>query len=392
MRLAWRMYNNPIYDSSSPLYRELNKFQISQAEFSTLADGGFADAYLTLEDVTNDVLDEAFDTWLAKRIVVTDGAGNIAWEGLVTELSITNGYQIRGQTLDAFCNRVFVDYTYGGGTCPKGATCAGRQQRNETDVDPTSTTQTTIGIKEERLDITSSGILNATIASKVGDRFLAERMRQRTFQYTLGAGAEPQPNSISIGMLGYYSTLAWRQQSIKFTANTAIETIVQTALTTGSKAPFLDTSNGIFNSVGSSIQYNTNAAPKWLQDYILDVIEGGNSAGKRIFFQVIENRVPYLFVRGTAPKYFAASGDWRVFNLDRGSVPAYMVRAGGYIVAEDNRAELDEQSDVVNRRRASLVEETRYDCLSDILTIPPPSQEITIERLLTQARKRRRGK
>ena len=391
-RLTWYLAANPVYDSSTAYIRDLSRLMPSQATFSTLADAGFADGTLQFDNVPTALLEEIYDNWLAKRVVAVDGAGNIAYEGFIAEIAINRGYHTYNQTIDALTNRVFVEYTYAGGTCPSGGTCYGRAQRNETDVDSTATTQTTIGIKEEWLDASSVGIISSTVANAIGDKRLLERIRQRSNSFTLGIGASPQAQSVTLSLLGYYATLQWRKQTVKYTVATALETIISGALTTGSKAQFIDTANYTYVTTSRSVQYNTSAQPQWISDYIQDVIAAGDSSGRRLCFQVWENRIPYLSNRGTSPKYFTASGDWRIFNAGRGSVPAYMVRAGGYILADDMRAAIEENTDVALRRRASFVEETQYDAINDTLTIPPPSEQVNIERLLARARKQVRRK
>ena len=392
MKLTFYLHANPVYNSASPLIRNLSRLNPSQAQFSTLADGGFADGTLTLDNVSRSLLDEIWETWLVKRVVAVDGAGNIAYEGFISEIEATNGYHTYNQTVDALANRVFVEYTYAGGSCPSGGTCYGRVQRNETDVLSTAQTQTTIGIKEEWLDASGVGVISTTTANAIGDRRLRERMYQRSNSFTLGGGADAQGMSVTLTLCGYYATLQWRKQTVKYQVATAIETIVSGALTTGSKAQFIDTAN--YNAVNTSrtVQYNTSANPAWISDYIQDVIAAGDSNGRRLFFQVWENRKPYLVRRSNSPKYFTRSNDFRIYDANRGDVAPYMVRAGGYIMTDDIRADLDEQSDVALRRRASLIEETHYDAINDVLTIPPPSEQVSIERLLARARKQVRRK
>ena len=391
-KLTWYLHQNPVYNSASPFMRNLSALMPSSAQFSTLADGGFSDGTLTLDNVSRALLEEIWETWLVKRVIAVDGAGNVAYEGFISEIEATRGYHTYNQTVDALANRVFVEYTYAGGSCPSGGTCYGRVQRNETDVLSTAQTQTTIGIKEEWLDATGVGVITTTVANAIGDRRLRERMYQRSNSFTLGGGADSAGTSVTLTLCGYYGTLQWRKQTVKYQVATAIETIVSGALTTGSKAQFIDTANYTYDTTSRTVQYNTSATPQWISDYIQDVIAAGDSSGKRLFFQVWENRKPYLVKRSSSPKYYTRSNDFRIYDANRGVVAPYMVRAGGYISTDDLRADLDEQSDVALRRRASLIEETHYDAINDVLTIPPPSEQVSIERLLARARKQVRRK
>lgn len=390
MKLAFNLFNNPIADSTSALFRSLTRYQFADASFSTIADGGFSDCSFTLADATDAMIDEALAVWLGKRICITDGAGVIAWEGYVSEVQATRGYQTLTRSLDAFCNRVFVSYTYSGGTCPRGGTCVGREQRNETDVDATANTQDTIGIKEEWLDITDSGLMTSGQAQRVGNRYLRKSVRPREWEMNLSSGAERQTRQLTITGLGYYATLQWRKLTRKWNVATNIQTIISDIVTSG-KCPFLDTANLRTETTGITKQYNTEGAPIWIQDMIREVIADGNSSGARLLFQVIENRVPVLSSVATTTKYYARRDDPRLFNADRKPLPAYLIRAGGFILAEDVAALTESPTDIANNARASFVNETEYDCMTDTLHIPAPSSElVSVERLLTSVRKGRR--
>ena len=393
MKLNWNLFENPVYNSASPWFRGLNKFQLTDATFSTYAFGGFGDATLTLDRVPPQLIEEIWRDWFMKRVTATDASGAIAYEGYVAEINVQYGSINDMRSIDAFFNRAFVEYTTG---ATGGGTAYGRVQRNETDVDASAETQTRWGIKEEWVDKTGDGIISSTVAQAAGDIVLADAIRARHASWNLGDLTKrglPQNVSVTLTCWGFHSTLQWRKQSVKYTTATAIETIVSGALTTGSKAQYIDTSaTALANltATGRSIQYNTNATPAWMSDYIADVISNGNSAGKRLTFAIWENRVPYLEVRSTSPKYFLNANDHRAFDLNHAVLPLYLVRAGGYAVHEDALENTTIESDVLSRPRAQFVSQTTYDDIAETLTIPPPEVEDDT-RLLARARRRARG-
>ena len=395
MILGIHLFANPVADSSSKWYRELTRLSVSQAQFSTLALGGFGDGNCTIDNPPQSMIDEALESWLTKRVTFIDGAGNTAYEGFVAEIQIQNGYHTFTRSIDPFFNRAFIEYNYSGGNCPAGGQCYGRIQRNETDVLSTSSTQTSIGIKEEWLDYTGSGVLTSTLATYTADNELRQRLYNFQGSFSFGGGATPNPPQIQLTFWGYWTTLQWRKQTLAYpgpSGITEISAIIKNLLTVGSKAQFLSTDLTQITGTGRNTQYNTGFSPVDMQRYITDLIDGGDSTGKTLFFQVKEGRVPTLFSRSSSPKYFAQSNDPRLFDLNRMPIAPYLVRAGGYILTDDLRAPLDEASDVIYRARASLITETTYDAVNDTLTFAPPTSLISQAQLLTRARRQARPK
>lgn len=407
-RLHWSLYQNPIYVSDSPLYLDLSEhYQLTQAQFSTYHIGGFGNGTLSIANPSVDDVRRAADEFLMKRVVATDGSGRIAYEGFVAEVDAVSGTHRYHRTMDGFANRLFAEYRYAGkhvtpirARCPRGAICKGRIQVNEGDVS-TGTTQADLGIKEEWVDVRPNGILTPAIATVEGQSLIKEKLNSRAIDFNLDPNGEPQ-FSISLTLWGYWATLQFRKQTIYAKTNTEIKTIITNALTVGAKAQFLNTTDfSQMITTGTSVKFNTGSKPLWLQEYIQNLIANGDSSGKRLFFQIWENRRCFLITRPVVPRYQSINNEWRVFVRGRdagsgdgyGVIPPHMVRAGGYIVAANADPSVDDYADVINRRYSSLIETTTYDDIAESLHIPAASEiEMSPERLLAAARKQLRSR
>jgi len=397
MLLNWRLHHNPIYNSASPLYLDLSAHcDLTQAQFSTLADGGFGDGSLGIGNATDELVRRAAQEWLMKRVVATDRAGRIAYEGFIAEVDAQSGTHRYLRTMDGFANRMYGKFQWAGtdsalGRCPSGAQCLGRVQREESHVG-SSTTQTDLGIKEEWLDLKEQGVITRTQAQNKCDARLLGTLSARALDLQFGEGASAPPPQITLAVWGYYATLGWRKQNLRVATNTELKTIVETALTRKSVAPFLSADFSQLPTTGKTIQFNSSGDWLWLQDYIVQALSNASPNQRRLFFQVWEGRRAFLLVRETAPKYFSRSDDERLFDSGRGVIPPYMVRAGGYVVAENADIALDSYSDVIGRNYAALVETTTYDDVAEHLAIPPPGDlAMTSVRLLARQKRNQRA-
>lgn len=388
--LNWLLFNNPVYDSTSAYFFDLTRTNITAAGFSTLAQGGFGDANIEIETPPARLIQMALDSFLMKRVVAYDGAGRMAYEGFIAEIDATMQNQRFVRSMDTFANRVYVEHKYknGQGTpCARGADCIGRQTRNESNV-ATTITQTEWGIKANTLDLKPRGYVSIADAQDAGDLYLKSSLRASAVdfqQYT----EEPQPNSLSLGIWGYYATLQWNMQNRGYRTATEIATIVKGGLTAGSGSAgytpqFISTDHSDIATTGRTITYNVNRKRMTFMDYVQGALIEGDSNARRLFFQILENRRPYLFARPAAARYSVTNGLDRVWNEQHTVVPPYMVRAGGYIATENFNESFDPISDILNRRHTSLVDRTSYDDMTGKLSIPPPENVISPERLLAR--------
>lgn len=389
--LTWDLYANPIGVPSTPWERNLSRLNVTEATFGTIADGGFGQATLSFDKVSLGLMEEALNDWKMKRVVVSDSAGNIPYEGFIAEINATYGHHVYTWSIDPFFNRAIVVYD----TTVKGATVSKREFVNETDIDATYSSQTSLGIKEEWLDY-PFGVTIATQANAYGKQRMKRVLKPLMSSLHLGTGSAMAENNLTLTIMGAYGTLLWRKTTAKATSATEIATLLATDLTSGTYAQYLTTSDLTqLATTGRSVTYNTHSSPIRLQDWIHGLLTGGDNAGRRLFFQVGAGRIPVLYSRRTAPVYFSQGKDWRILNSDRGVIPTYMVAAGGYVQADDLTDNLDEPSDVIGRVRASLIEQTQYDALTDSLDIDPPADLTDTRRLLAryarQSRKRALG-
>jgi|GEM_PF-2596017 len=394
MQLAWRLHHNPIANASSPFVRDLSRLNLTTAQFSTYAMGGFGDGQITIEEPPDALLLEACDHWLGKRIVAIDPAGRVAYEGFVAEVSATHGQSNYKRTLDGFANKLFVEYVWAGsyvgyGKCPKGQQCKGRIALNETDadVDPNGVTQAQLGIKEEWFALGSNTVISPPNARAQGAIKLKDLLRARAADWQSG---DTQTHQITLTLWGYYATLQWRKQSLKYKTATEIATIISNALT--GKAQYISSDRSQVATTGKSVPFNTNGDALWLQDYIVQLVAFGDNAGRRLFFQIWEDRVPFLFARNAAPRYYVRADDAQVRNGQHEIIPPYLVRAGGIMIDESAEHVIDRKADAMDYYYRTAIEQTDYDDIAEQLTIPAPTEvEMSAERLLARARRRIRN-
>ena len=108
--LTWDLYANPIGVPSTPWERNLSRLNVTEATFGTIADGGFGQATLSFDKVSLGLMEEALNDWKMKRVVVSDSAGNIPYEGFIAEINATYGHHVYTWSIDPFFNRAIVVY------------------------------------------------------------------------------------------------------------------------------------------------------------------------------------------------------------------------------------------------------------------------------------------
>lgn len=386
MLLNWRLHENVVADSATPMLFDFSHVELTGAQFSTIAQGGFGDGALQIKNPSERLIQTAVDNWFAKHVVATDNSGRIAYEGYVAEVHATLGHHSFIRSIDQFANRTFCDYKYKGGTCPSGSECKGRVQINESDLGAT-TTQTQYGIKEQWIDLSGQGGITSAIATAAATNILKTALHSRAFSFDLGYGAVPSPNSLTLVLWGYYTTLQWRKHSLAVRTSTDISNIVKSSLTTNSKAPLISTDQSQIASTGRSLTYNKDNKVIWLQDYIQGVIIEGDSNAKELFFQIWEGRMPYLTARPSAPRYFTRYDDNRIWDGDRNLIPPYMMRAPGFTVSENLNEALDPLTDIYQRERTSFVDRTIYDDVAEKLSLPTPGVLTSVDRILARSRR-----
>lgn len=395
MKLAWRLYSNPVADPTSPLYLDLTgrRLPITQARFSTLALGGYGDGSLTISNpgLSDALMQDALANWLTKRIVASDGSGFVAFEGYISEVHVQRGYHTYVKSVDPLANYVWIEHQQNDSLHP-GAT---RYAREPVQPDSTISTQSKYGIKERWENVESDGLVSQNQAQLLGQQYLALYNEPKMHSYTIGGTL--QAPSISLSLLGYWSTLSWRKQTNKFNAFTDVATIIKTVLqqSGGIYAQFLDTTaaglSGIA-STGRTITYNTGSTPTLTQDFVIDTIKYGNANGRQLFFQVWENRKAYLTTRNTSAKIYTRSDDDRVWDNNHQPVPKYKVRAGDIVLAENTSASIDALADIINHPYASLIDTAIYDAIADRLDIPAPNALVDPALLMSRARRRLQGR
>lgn len=390
------MYSNPIANSATPFERDLTRLSVTEMTFQTIADGGFGGGTLGITPVTDAFIEEALTSWQMKTVIFTDAGGAIAYKGYIAEINAVTEHHDYTWSIDPFFNQANVLYQSAGAGCSSGASCTMRQQVNETDVDSTYASQSALGIKEQWIDMSngSADYTTSANATRKGKQELSKILKPLSTQLNLGKGSEPQKNGLHLTLWGAFSTLTFRKTILSANNATEIKTLITRVLQENpNKVQYLDVSDlSLMVTTGQTLPYNTGAQWMTVQDYITGTYADGDSSGKRLFFQIDEQNRPVLYARSTAPVYYSTRGEWRIFNSDKGTIPPHLVRAGGYVQADDFTVGIDEPSDVIKRGRASLIEQTDFDAMTDTLTIAPPSTLLDTKRLHARMYKEVRGR
>lgn len=395
MKLNWMVHENPVYNTASPMVFDLSHVELSTASFSTIAQGGFGKGALEIAHPTERLISNAVDGWLTKRVIAVDNSGRIAYEGYIAEIDATLGYHQFTRSVDQFANRVWVDYKWAGGACPKGSTCKGRTHKDESDVAAT-TTQTQYGVKERWVDISGQGILTLSLANATAIVTIKGALHSRQNEYELGLGQERPANSLRLTLWGYYSTLQWRKTTYGNDTDIDISRFVKNTLSarinvnsiTENVNPFINTDQSQIDSAGRNITLNKERKPTYPQDLISASLIEGDSSGKEMYFQIWEDRVPYLSTRPSVPRYYSRYDDNRMWDTNHGLIPAYMVRAGGFVVSENLPEITDPFEDAYQRSRTTFVDQTVWDDVHERLQIPKSNNLATVERMLARARRK----
>lgn len=388
--LRWSLYQNPVL-SNGDVMLALNDFEITRAQFGTTANGGYGDAQITLTVPRAVAWAAIQQNWLMRELRVHDGAGFRAYEGFVAEIDARIGGRNYTRRIDALVNRVRCEYWQPDPLHP-GAKRAGVLQINDTD------SQALFGIKEQILDLKNQGVMSSTQATQRAEVYLNLSKQGQAFNTEIGADKEDAETELTFSCLGYWATLAWRNTNFRVKTAKNVNTILYTAgnnrslLTlylNGYYAQFVNRGNvSNLNNVGVSMTFNTSGGLMTVQDYILAITKYGDGNYRRSYFQLWEDRTPFLTRRVTSASAYAQPD--ALVTSGRNAVMPYAVRAGDYVLDETYNAPLDDfSSDVKNDPRALFVEQTTYDDMAGTLRIGEP-QEDNLTLLLGRAMGRRR--
>jgi hypothetical protein len=389
--LDWSVYNNPVLSDGKVYLPSLHaRGAVTEANFSTLALGGFGDGALTLQNVPDALIFDAVGiggagSWLMKEIRVHDGQGARAYEGIIAEIHAKRGKHRYNRMLTPMFNRIRCEYWQPDPLHP-GQRRQGILQRNDT------ASQALYGIKEYRLDLTNDGTMKQAQAQNRADDFLQMSRLPHEFDFEIGDKRDDvmesaeEGNELQLKLWGYWSTLKWRYTNFRVRTPTDLQTIfyksgnnlsLYTLYLNGYYLQFVDVTNTAnLKNTGISLVYNSAGSLMTVQDFVNAILGYGDANLRRAYFQIWENRTGYLAVRSTAPTLYTRSRDGRAWSVNRTPLPAYMVRAGGYLVPEDFPSSLDDYSgDIANDPRASFVDATNYDDMTGLVRTQEPQAD-----------------
>lgn len=366
--LTWLMYDDPIQSDTLLCYLT-DRFDIAQAGFATLADGGFGEGQLGLQDVPDAVMDDINDNWLGRRVTAVDGAGNICYEGYVTELEYGRGQHAFRRSLDSFFNEVRVTYIWdsNGNTKTKTADDTASQAR--------------YGVKHIEVDVTAQGKMSDAQAAGLAQVYLNRYTALKQHRTAIASGMSAiEDGNVSLTLWGYLSTLKWMgKASTGWPSSTDIGQIVSDVLTNTYAVglnQFISTDMEFIETTGNTIKY-TPTGFTYADRIISDVVAYGDSNQLRLLFQVWGDRLARLISRPTTAAYYTTSQLVRVRDAGRAPIPPWTVRAGQYMVFEDLPVPHDSYAtDIDLDPRAILIEQTHWDDVGETLTIDPTNIEV----------------
>lgn len=370
--LSWSLYNNPVL-SDGNLYLHLSaQLTTTAARYTTLRLGGFGDGALEFADVDRATARDAAQNWLMKEVRFTTPGGGIAYKGFVAEVTVEYGYLTIRRRVGWIANRVIVRFRRRDPTRKKA------QRRQRVTLEDTES-QARYGIRTLRLDLTEEGVMKAAQATARGQLLLD---KFKNFQ-SIARTNLPHPPRVRLALWGRWQTTGFQDVRLRFSKAKEIATIVQQAL---ASCQFVDTSDlSRLAATGTLIRYNSDGMFRSAQSYIQDAVQYGDSASNRLLFQIWDDDVPVLQSAPTTVGVFSRSEDARVWGDGRTPVPAWSVRAGDYMLAEDWDERLDAASGV---SEAVLIEQTSYDALTDTVEL----ESADIEGVASALGKARRGR
>jgi len=244
------------------------------------------------------------------------------------------------------------------------------------------------GVHTFNLDLTDQGQMSAAQASRRAA--LALQLLKDFRPFTRRATRARSP-SIRLVLFPYWATLALQEIQMRWRKAKALETIVSDVLTSSGNQFIPTTDLSGLGTTGVSIKFNTKATHATPQDIIQSVIKYGDSASRRILFQVLDER---RVTMSSVPTTLGAHSDAlsaRIYGANYSDVPAHRVRAGDYVASDVlgglvTSSSADTESDAT----ALLIESTNYDLLADTLEIETSDRDV--ESLLSGRFAKRAGK
>lgn len=382
MQLDWSLYNNPVTENNN-LFLDLSARygdSFRTARLSTLLDAGFGPAEITIENPPRALVLEAANHWLTKRVRVTDGAGNPAWEGFVAEVDGSDGYLSYNPRIGGLVNRVRVIWR-------KASRSGKGQQVLRVTVNDTAS-QSRYGIFYRRVDIQSHGVIGTGQATRYGQTYLNfQKMRRRPRRMS-----SKQAN-LTLTLWGYKSTLTFQETFLRKRKAKDLGAHAIAILQSG-VCQYLDTTDtSRIQTMGVTVRYMAQGDWRTPDEMLADLAAYGDSNYNMIFAQVWEDRKLTFAARPTTVGTIVRGDDPRVWDGGHTLTQPWMVRAGDYMLAEDLPAPLEPASDIDNDERAVLLRSTDYDDVTGEWSAEPYDlEERDLAQLLGYIQRRRKNR
>ena len=351
--LNWSLYQNPLAGSAHYLTLS-DHFEFDEAIFGTARIGGFGDARAVLygAGLTKDLVRDAARNWLMKELRLYDANGKWAYQGFVGEITATYGHDTWKRQIGWIANSIRAVYRK---RDPLRPNASRKKYATAQDAD----SQALYGKRQLKLDLTQRGIMKAAQAQLGANRLLA-KYKDFIFDEWHSEFMEP---SIELGFFGYFYTLQWNAVLKRFVKKNDIAVIIQRVLEQTSEVQFITQDFANLETTGNTLSYNTDGMRMPPQDYIIETIANGDVNGRRLSFQIWEDRTPYLSAAPTLINVRGETGDARIWDANHSARPGYLVRAGDFRVSEDLNEDIAVAAYPENALWATQIEMTEWDDL-----------------------------
>jgi len=374
---------NPVADANMAPWMALTSMA-QRFSFSADAQGGFATAEVTLK-CSRTMAFLILQSGLGKRITFRSprvpDSSLIAWEGMVTTISVDDGPSPISRTLLNTYNRLEVVYaTVDTTTTPPTVGAIARTAQSDN-----TNNQALYGIRHWVYPIGGSTATNATA---LRDSLLTQYARARASVDSVQRGQNADSGEgieVTLTATGFVETLdkrIWRTTAA--TALATLDTIIKAILTGVGQHISTDQSNIAANTYTKSQYFDQDLSAKRVIDLLCSL--GDGATGRRCYFGIYENRKPYYFVEPNAIAYVARRLDSREVITDATTgaiVPPYLVRPGRLIKWADFVPDALTYSQALDDLRVMLIGTASF-ASPNILTLTPvikdPS-ELVLSRL-----------
>lgn len=380
-RLTVALTNNPVADANLGHFATLTN-SVQYLSMASEAQGGFASAQLALT-VSRVEAYRLLTGAVGKRLVVYSALSpkGIAWEGMVQTVGVEEGANPVTRTLADCHNRIEVVYaTVDTSTTPPTVGVQARTAQADN-----ATSQAAYGIRHLVYAIGGS---NSTNATALRDALLTQYGLPRAAAVSLGLGLNGDFDggvTVTLDAVGFVESLdkrIWRTTAA--TATATLDTIIKAILTGVGQFVSSDQSQVGANTYTKSQYFDQDLTARRTIDLLCAL--GDGATGRRCYFGIYENRVPYYTVEPIAPDYIVtrrnANETIREASTGRPVMP-WDVRPGKVVKVADVLPEAVQYSTVNEDVRTFVIGSTTWTSPGKLILTPATkdASQLTLARI-----------